>query len=302
MLGECERRICVGRCGLGYGMKPVLFAFACLLSCAGLEARAEAVSPDKAAEMLAHAWMVDNRCNVLGNDDRDLLTNFVARAEISLAEKKSVAAARAAIGRGRASGTAAPCDSMSAKSVQDVLRAARTASAPAEMELPSAAVPEAPVAAPEPEPAPQQDAVLDGEAPEPVPALNAPTQANRIDEVEPAPVVAPLRKRAVVQTPRTVQKPARVVIKRVPAPKRVAAKKPVEKKIAMVQTRPAGGYAVTAEAYYKELRCRRKSLQAVRAMYAQVLRQHRAAVSASGKSAVRTLLRQAEARASRGSC
>lgn len=280
-------------------MKPVLLAFACVLSCAGWEARAEAVSAEKAAEMLAHAWMVDNRCNILGNDDRDLLTNYVARAEISLAEKKSVAVARAAIGRGRASGTAAPCDAESGKSVKDVLRAARTASAPADMDMPQASIPAAPVeqAQPEPEQA-AASALADGEAPDPVTQVPTLSQDTRTDP----PAAAPLRKRAVVVTPRTAHKPAKVALKREPAPRKPAAKKPAAAKIAVVRTGASSGYAVTAEAYYRELRCRRKSHQAVRAMYAQVLRQHRAAVSASGKSAVRALLRAAEARASRGSC
>lgn len=299
MLGETASRLC-GTIVLGYGMKPFAAAVACALLCWGHQAKAGALGPEQAAEMLAHAWMIDNRCNVLGNDDRDALTNLVARAEISLAEKKSVAAARAAIGRGRASGSAAPCDSASAKSVQDVLTAAKSATGldmPVESspEVPAVAEPEPVVeasAAPAAEPDQQAaaEAASDGEAPDPV-----------LDAVQVEPVVMP-RKRAVVVAPPAANKPAKVAIKRVTPPKKVAAKKVQERKIVAVKAVYAGGYGQTAEAYYKELRCRTKSLRAVNAMYAKVLREHRQAVANSGKASVRALLRAAEARAARGAC
>ncbi len=65
---------------------------------------------------------------------------------------------------------------------------------------------------------------------------------------------------------------------------------------------PMTAYAATVETYYRDMRCRTRSLASAKALYARVLRQHREAVAASGKAAVRALLKAAEARASRGSC
>ena len=276
-------------------MKFVAGMFASLLILMGSGARAEAVSPEQAAEMLAHAWMIDNRCNVLGNDERDALTTLVARAELALAEKKSVTAARNAIGRGRASGTAAPCNGESAQSVRDVFKAAQSATAGAALDAPasaSAPTPKAavvPAVAPAPVPA-APASVADDEAPETVALVSMEPLGEPV-----VPTVLPRKKvaKAVITEPRTPQKPARVAM---------VAKKGRPAKPAAQTTATASGYAVTAEAYYKELRCRTKTGRAMSAMYSIVLRQHRAAIASQGKAAVRALLRAAEARAARGSC
>ncbi len=114
---------------MGIRMKTFALVAAVSLAWAIVPARAEGIPPEKAAEMLAHAWMIDNRCNILNPEDRDALTGFVARAELALAEKLSVEAARSAIRKGRASGTSAACDEDSAATVRDTFRAVKSATA-----------------------------------------------------------------------------------------------------------------------------------------------------------------------------
>ena len=103
------------------GMKHLALVFAATSIWLTGEAWAAMTGPEKATELLARAWMIDNRCNVLDRDARDELTGFVARAEISLAEKASVKAAETAVAKGRATGTSAPCGEQSAKFVHNVL-------------------------------------------------------------------------------------------------------------------------------------------------------------------------------------
>jgi hypothetical protein len=275
----------------------VAMALALVWGCA--PAQAQATPPEKAAEMLAHAWMIDNRCNVLGIVDRDLLTGFVARAELSLAEMKTVEAARKAIMKGRASGTAAVCDQNSARFVRDTLRVAKSATAglAAAPAAPAQAEPQfktedrsAPVTSLVPVP---QAAELKA-APEesaPAPEAATPDASKKLAAAKPAKMIA-------------VAKPAKKVAAAKPAKKRKAQAKPTRAKPERAKPAPGAlvGYAATAETYYRELRCRKRSFPAVNALYAKVLRQHQKAVAAGGKAAVRALLRAAESRASRGSC
>lgn len=282
---------------LGCSMKRIavvgLLSFGLLTQAA----KAESIGPEKAAELLAHAWMVDNRCNVLGSGDRDTLTNLVARAELLLAEKQSVSAARDAIGRGRASGTSASCDSASADDVQSILKAAKSAAAGLGTDFPSAGVPSLHSLNP-PQPAPPALKPVAKPAPRVEPKL-VPGEvmiASKDTAIEVTTAEAPVVNVAASEAPAT--KPAKSARPSVTAS---APAKPAKKQVA---ANPVAmrGYAQTAEAYYKELRCRRKPLKAVNAMYATVLKQHRQAVAEGGKSAVRALLRAAEARASRGAC
>lgn len=286
-------------------MKSFAVAVICLVAGATSSVQA-AVGPEKATEMLAHAWMIDNRCNVLDKNDRDVLTGLVARAEISLAEKVSVKAARGAIAKGRASGTAAPCDRQSAESVTDTLKAAVSAAAIGDMDAPAAA------AAAQPQ-APAAGVEAEKKLPEPGPAL----VAAEPEDDEATVAEAPVQDEALVVEPESVDVPV-VVPKRVlparkakpvtaqtakPKPVRVVAKRTKPVVLASATKRlSGGGYGTTAENYYRELRCRRMSLRAVNAMYARVLREHRRAVATNGKAAVRQILRAAESRASGGSC
>ncbi|MFT3671826.1 hypothetical protein [Aestuariivirga sp.] len=247
---------------VGIGMRRVAVVAALAVVWGSASAQAEAIGPERAAEMLAHAWMVDNRCNVLSKTERDALTGFVARAELSLAQLRSVEAARKAIRTGRASGTSAACDPASAQVVRDTLRVAMSATA--------------------------------GMAPAPV---------------APLPAAAPPKteeRKAVTKTAEPTAEVAMLAQATEPPPAKPAAKPPKVKAVDKADPKPASGamagYAVTAEAYYRELRCRNRSFPAVNALYAKVLRQHRQAVAAGGKAAVKALLKAAEARAARGAC
>ena len=241
------------------GMKHLALVFAATSIWLTGEAWAAMTGPEKATELLARAWMIDNRCNVLDRDARDELTGFVARAEISLAEKASVKAAKAAVAKGRATGTSAPCGEQSAKFVHNVLVAAKSASGVADMDDDTAAAKIAPTPLPIEKPA---------EAPE------TQVTALRLGELH-------LKSKPKV---------ARLIIK------------PEKPKAVQINVVTSAGYAATAEAYYRELRCRTLSQRSVNAMYAKVLREHRRAVTANGKVAVRRLLREAEARASGRAC
>jgi hypothetical protein len=224
---------------------------------------------EKAAELLAKAWMIDARCNVLDRDDRDALTGFVARAELSLAEKDSVSVARSAIARGRAAGTTAACDEQNAAAVRLVLRAARSATSVQDAFS-------SPMAAGKPAyPTPVPQGVAPMVSANPQLAVKPPRTPEAVSLVKPAKKVTGLK----------LQKPLH---------KRGAS--------GVAGTVGVSGYAATAEKYYHELRCRTMSARAVNALYAKVLREHRQAVSTSGKSAVRRLLRNAKMRALEKTC
>jgi outer membrane biosynthesis protein TonB len=88
---------------------------------------AQALNPAEATTLLSKSHALNLKCNILGDADGQQLRDFVARAEISLAEKVSVAVARKAIASGRADAQTATCDDASRKMVGDVLAAAKTA-------------------------------------------------------------------------------------------------------------------------------------------------------------------------------
>lgn len=88
---------------------------------------AQALNPAEATMLLSKSHALNLKCNILGDADGQQLRDFVARAEISLAEKVSVAVARKAIASGRADAQTATCDDASRKMVGDVLAAAKTA-------------------------------------------------------------------------------------------------------------------------------------------------------------------------------
>lgn len=109
---------------LRFGCTAVFLLAATFAAAAG-----EPISPQKATEMLARSQAINNKCHVLSADERQELSDIVARAEIALAEKVSVMAARTALARGRQSGVATICDEAAAKLVHDILIAAKSASA-----------------------------------------------------------------------------------------------------------------------------------------------------------------------------
>jgi hypothetical protein len=267
----------------------------CCLSL-GTAAVAAPIGPEKATELLARAWMINHRCNVLTPTERDELTGLVARAEIALAGMRSVAAARAAMGRGRAAGTSAACGFESTKAVRDILQAAKVATVAADMDISvDSNVPPVAQKLPPAEKPATQDRGTVIEQPEPAPMIVA---------QEPPIVIKPIAPRA---TDQGVKKATRVVAIAKPVrPQRPKVRVAVEKKrkptLTAVSPAVAAGYGKTAEEYYRELRCRNLSTRAVKAMYAQVLREHRQAVSANGRAKIRQVLRAAQSRAAGRSC
>jgi hypothetical protein len=105
---------------------PVLLCVA-QLSHSVSQAQAGPMDATTATELLAKSNAINVKCNVLAADQAQDLKDFVARAEISLAEKASVAAARKAIANGKSQGKAAICDEAANKLVKDVLAAASAA-------------------------------------------------------------------------------------------------------------------------------------------------------------------------------
>ncbi|MFO1033025.1 MAG: hypothetical protein U1E15_02660 [Hyphomicrobiales bacterium] len=262
---------------------------AALLAAATLIGNATAATvsaPEKATELLARAWMIDSRCKVLTSDDRDRLSGLVADAEISLAKKLGVQAARTAMSRGRASGADTACGESAAQSVNDIFNAAKTATAALD------ALPAVSTEQPEPQAAPAVE----------------PAMAEAQDTaVEPQPVdVAPASVPVVKTVPAKIKAAPAMKFERKPKVQ-VSDAKPVRvlpKVSAAPKANPAvvSNYSKTAEAYFVELRCRTMSYRAVNAFYGRVLAQHRQAVAAGGRAAVRAMLQQAQARAARRSC
>jgi hypothetical protein len=105
---------------------PVLFCTAQLSQPISLS-QAAPMDAAQATEMLAKSHAINVKCNVLDADQSQNLKDFVARAEISLAEKASVSIARKAISSGKAKGAAAVCDDAGKKMVNNVLAAASAA-------------------------------------------------------------------------------------------------------------------------------------------------------------------------------
>jgi hypothetical protein len=235
---------------------------------------AEAAGMDATAAtgLLAKSQTIDVKCAVLNKEKSQTLRDFVARAEISLAEKASVAVARKTIAGGRAEGKAAVCDAAASKLVNDVLAAASAATA-APIEDSTSKVPVQPIAA------------------APVQASPAPP-AKAIAVVKPAPV---LKKAIALVKP---QNPKTNVVT-------VMAEKPAKSQMSKKLSKPAEGlgtYAAVAEKYYVATRCGSMSASGIAKLYKAVLSNHQQALANNRPVAVRAMLRSAEARAGSKSC
>jgi hypothetical protein len=278
-----------------------LFGLAVICSAGPLQAAGNGgQGAETAAKLLARAWMINSHCKVLSSDEADTLSGLVARAEITLAEKKGVQAARNAITAGRSEAKQLPCDAASAAEAKDTLAAAKSAvammpetAAPAAADAVAAAsaVAQAPVIAAQTaaEPAAQADDEAGNDPAAAPPAVEQQSAlAAQVVEPQTAPTIKKAKRQISLRKQMSPTGQIRVV----------AVTKPV------TRAKPAvvGIYGKTAEDYYVELRCRTMSQRAVNAFYAQVLSQHRAAVSTSGKAAVRAVLARAQARAAQRSC
>jgi hypothetical protein len=89
------------------------------------------VAAEQATELLAKSRAVDLKCNFLTSTERDELSSLVARAEVALAQRESVAITKQVLARGNAAGKKAVCSPSQQAEVSSVLSAARTAAAQA---------------------------------------------------------------------------------------------------------------------------------------------------------------------------
>ncbi len=237
---------------------------------------AEAAGMDATAAtgLLAKSQSIDVKCSVLNKDKSQMLRDFVARAEISLAERASVAIARKTIAAGRADGKVAACDAAASKLVNDVLAAASAATA-----------------------APVEDSARKVE-PQPVAAAPVSTppapQAKAIAVVAPAPAALPKKTVALIKPQKPKIKLAGVVVE-----------KPTKPENPVKIIKPAKGlgtYAAVAEKYYVATRCGSMSASGIAKLYKTVLSNHQQALASNRPVDVRAMLRSAQTRAGTKSC
>ncbi len=242
---------------------------------------AQTMAAADVTRMLAKSNTLDTRCNILAEADRQDLMDYLARAEILLAERNSVKAARSAIAKGRAAGGEGACGPEQDKFVRDILAAARASTT---VEPPVQQASEPPAAAPQPLPPKQIEASLN----------STPKLRQAVVEPEPKPVAdirnKTIKKKAAPVNALAVAPKAKV---RLADPAIAAKKKP---------SSVLNAYAGLAQRYYVELKCRSMSGSAVKKLYATVLANHKQAVAENGPSAVRSVLRGAEARANARNC
>jgi outer membrane biosynthesis protein TonB len=230
-------------------------------------AQAAALDAQQATELLSKTNAINSKCSFLDAAKSQDLKDFVARAELSLATKQSVSAARKFIAAGKTAGKAAVCDENARKLVNDVLAAA------------SIAASAAPIA----------DATSQ-EQPEPAQALAAPTDPV-VESQPPEPAV-------VAAAPKP--KPKTIKLKPKKPEAKVAVAPPAPKPKAV--TKGLGQYASIAERYYVALKCGNMKGAALNALYGNVLAGHKQAMSANNPRKVRAALQQAEARANGKTC
>ena len=237
-------------------------------------ARAATMDPREVTLMLAHSQALDNHCKILSATEAQDLRDLVARAEIALAGKYSVAVARETLAKGRADGKAAPCDAAASAQVRDILKAGMMATT------------QEPVA-----PTTEQSAAATP-APAPQIAASKPKTPNM-----PPSVVAP-KKMIVAQKPVAAAKlkQRHAALQVTQSVTQVTTKVKAEKKVSLAS------YSSLAQKYYVELKCHTMPLHAAQRMYEDVLAQHRAAMASDGATAVRKMLKNAQSRAGAQSC
>jgi hypothetical protein len=231
-------------------------------------AQAATMNPTEATALLAKSQAIDVKCAVLDKDQSQALKDFVARAEISLAEKASVSVARKTIAGGRAEGKAAMCDVVANKLVKDVLAAATTAvAAPIEAAM-TTVVPPTPAAAPI--------------------AVKTAPDANSIAMAAPEP---------------TLKRKSTLALAVPQKPKAKVASIKFEKPVTVIRpVKGLGTYAAVAEKYYVASRCGTMNAAGIRRLYQTVLSNHQQALANNRPGDVRAMLRAAEARAGAKTC
>jgi hypothetical protein len=268
---------------------PVLVA-ALLVSAS--PAFAAPATADQAAVLLAKAQFIDGKCNILSETDGQELRDLVARAEILLAEQKSVKQARAILAKGRSEGKSAICDEAARKLVREVHQAARSASALPEDDLP-------PVEGVTEKPADQYVEQQPAQPQKPLPMQQS-TVAGLVKPQKQTAEIKVVDERKLEQRQKLKPKLAEVKKKVTVKPQKPV--KPVTLTKEAGKNSDLSGYSQLAENYYVQLRCRTMSSREIKRLYANVLATHKQAMATNRAGAVRALLRRAESRAGSRSC
>jgi outer membrane biosynthesis protein TonB len=237
---------------------------------------AQALPASEVTAMLAKSQALNARCSILSENDSQDLMDFLARAEILLAERESVSAAKAALSKGKAQGASSACGPEETKFVNDVLSAAKTGSAGEE---PIQQVEESPAAKP------QAPAQTQASTPTAEPDSEKPVLKPKVAEAKP-----------------TKKKAETIALAAEAKKSKAGAAIQTDSKQKKKSSSALSTYAGLAQKYYTELKCRNMSGPAVKRLYASVLSSHKKALADSGASAVRTTLRSAEARANASRC
>jgi hypothetical protein len=88
----------------------------------------------EATTLISQSYAINAKCNLLAEAEREELMDFLARAEIALAEQASVKIARDAINKGKSLGQAVSCDDSARQLVVSTLALARGAETQIELQ------------------------------------------------------------------------------------------------------------------------------------------------------------------------
>jgi hypothetical protein len=237
-------------------------------------AQAAGMDATQATVLLAKSRAIDAKCAVLTKDQSQDLKDFVAQAEISLAEKNSVAVARKTIADGRAAGQSTTCDATASKLVNDVLTAAKTATA-----------------------TPVDDTTTKVAAQKPtlIPMAAAPAPQAKAIIVKEAVTPSPPKKTAVVVK---VQNP-KIQVAEVKIEQPAKMLKPLKE---TKSVKGLGSYSAVAEKYYLATRCGSMSASEISRLYKTVLSNHQQALASNRPADVRAMLLAAQSRSKTKSC
>ena len=170
---------------------PLVICFPLLAALGPFAPAVAGMAAADATALLAKTQALDKRCNILSSEARQELQDFVARAEIALAEMQSVQVARTALAKGRASGKIGDCGPEQANLVNQVLDEARKGAGA------SAQSPVAVEASADPAITPKQEVAVLTTADEP------------LKKPKPKPAKTPLLAKLDGQKPTTLQKPVK---------------------------------------------------------------------------------------------
>lgn len=229
-------------------------------------AQAAPLDAVQATQLLAKSHAINTKCSILVADQSQTLKDFLARAEISLAEKASVAVARKTIAAGRTQGKMVDCDDTAQKLVNDVFAAASAAAVA---------------------PIDDQTSTSEPETATTFEKAKKPT-STAVALVEP---VVPTQKAAPIKLVKTGNKAKPIIAVKSPKPAKI-----------VKSGNGLAAYESVAVRYYTAARCGNMHPNRINALYNQVLANHQQALAANRPRAVRAMLQSAEARAAAKRC